>query len=163
MAVMSRLRLIRGRIWMDWNTYSEAWNRHDEEAVAAFFTDDGVYVDHVLGQRHQGKTAVMGFVKWGEAQASSDFRLTLLDHFETADRYTLVWDFSGTHDHSSDDPPLPATGKKFAVRGVSVGRLEDDKIKENTDYWNMVELLSQLGMLPEEPRSVPVSVKSEAG
>jgi hypothetical protein len=58
---------------------------------------------------------------------------------------------------------LPATGRKFAVRGVSVGRLEGGKIKENTDYWNMVELLSQLGMLPEEPRPVPVSVKSESG
>jgi steroid delta-isomerase-like uncharacterized protein len=133
---------------MDWNAYREAWDRHDGEAVASFFTDDGIYVDHVLGQRHQGKAAVAGFVEWGEAQGASDFQLTLLDHFETADRYTLVWDFSGTHDRSSEDPPLPATGKKFLVRGVSVGRLEDGKIKENTDYWNMVELLSQIGLLP---------------
>jgi steroid delta-isomerase-like uncharacterized protein len=148
---------------MDWSAYCEAWNRHDGEAVASFFTDDAVYVDHVLGQRHQGRAAVIGFVQWGEAQASTDSRLTLLEHFETAGRHTLVWDFSGTRDRSSDDPTLPATGMKFAVRGVSVGSLEGGKIKENTDYWNMVELLSQLGMLPEEPRPVPVSVKSESG
>jgi hypothetical protein len=41
--------------------------------------------------------------------------------------------------------------------------LEGGKIKEKTDYWNMVELLSQLGMLPEESRPVPVSVTSESG
>jgi steroid delta-isomerase-like uncharacterized protein len=133
---------------MDWNAYAEATSRHDGEAVASFFTDDGVYVDHGLGQRHQGQAAITGFIKWGEEKASSDFRLTLLDHFETADRYTLVWDFSGTHDRSSQEPPLPATGKKFVVRGVSVGRLEGGKIKENTDYYNMVELLTQIGVLP---------------
>jgi len=144
---------------MDWDAYCEATSRHDGEAVASFFTEDGIYVDHVLGQRHQGKAAIVGFFEWGEAQASTDSRLTLLDHFETADRYTLVWDFSGTHDRSSEDPPLPATGKKFVVRGVSVGTLEGGKIKENTDYWNMVELLSQIGLLPEEP----VSVKPESG
>jgi steroid delta-isomerase-like uncharacterized protein len=133
---------------MDWNAYAEATSRHDGDAVASFFTDDGVYADHGLGQRHQGKAAIAGFIKWGEETASSDFRLTLLDHFETADRYTLVWDFSGTHDRSSQDPPLPATGKKFVVRGVSVGRLEGGKIKENTDYYNMVELLTQIGVMP---------------
>ena len=133
---------------MDWNGYCEATNRHDGQAVASFFTGDGVYVDHPLGQRHQGKAAIAGFIEWGEENGSSDFQLTLLDHFETVDRYTLVWDFSGTHDRSSQDPPLPATGKKFTVRGVSVGRLEGGKIKENTDYYNMVELLSQIGMLP---------------
>jgi len=131
---------------MDWNAYREAWDRHDGGAVASFFTDDGVYVDHVLGQRHQGRTAIVGFVKWGEEQGSSDYQLTLLDHFETEDRYTLVWDFCGTHDRSSQDPPLPATGKRFAVRGVSVGTLAGGKIRENTDYWNMGELLIQIGI-----------------
>jgi len=133
---------------VDWNAYREAWERHDGAAVASFFTDDGVYVDHVLGQRHQGKTAIAGFVKWGEEQGSSDYQFTLIDHFETADRYTVIMDLSGTHDRSSQDPPLPATGKKFTVRGVSVGRLEGGKIKENIDYWNMAELLSQIGLLP---------------
>lgn len=135
---------------MDWNAYYEAWNRHDGDAVASFFTDDAVYADQPLGQRHQGKDAIKGFVKSAESDASSDFRLTLLDQFATEERYALVWTFSGTHDRSSQDPalPLPATGKKFTVHGVSVGRLEGGKIKENTDYWNMVEFLTQVGMMP---------------
>jgi hypothetical protein len=45
-------------------------------------------------------------------------------------------------------PRSSATGKKFAVRGVSVDRLEGGKIKENTDYYNMVELLPQIGVMP---------------
>jgi hypothetical protein len=30
---------------------------------------------------------------------------------------------------------------------VPVGRLDGGKIKENTDCWNMAELLSQIGLL----------------
>lgn len=133
---------------MDWDAYYEAWNRHDGEAVASFFTDDGVYADQPLGQRHQGKEAIAAFVRSAESDFSSDFRLTPADHFESADRYALVWDFGGTHDRSSDSPPLPATGKKYTVRGVSVGRFEAGKIKENTDYWNVVEFLTQVGLMP---------------
>ena len=131
---------------MDWTAYIAAWNRHDGDAVAAFFTDDGAYTDQALGQSHQGRQAIKGFVKSAGYMASSDLQFTtLLDSFEASDRYTLVWTFEGTHDRPMQNPPLPASGKRFSVKGVSVGRLEGDRIKENTDYWNLLEFLTQIG------------------
>jgi steroid delta-isomerase-like uncharacterized protein len=132
---------------MDWSAYHDAWNRHDGEAVASFFTDDGVYADQTLGQRNEGREAIKRFVD-STGGFSSDLRIVQLDMFTTDDRYALVWDMTGTHDQSSQDSAMPATGKKFTIRGASIGRLEGGKIKENTDYWNMIEFLTQVGLMP---------------
>ena len=133
---------------MDWDAYLAAWNRHDGEAVASFFTEDGVYADQTLGTRAEGRDAIKRFVEQVGAEASSDFQITMLDSFETGDRYAAVGTMAGTHDGTSEQPPLQPTGKPFSVRFVSIGRLEGDKIKENTDYWNMAEFLGQIGLMP---------------
>jgi steroid delta-isomerase-like uncharacterized protein len=133
---------------MDWSAYHEAWNRHDGEAVASFFTDDGVYADQTLGLRHQGKEAIKDFVNTSEHNFSSDLHINQLDMFTTDDRYALVWDMTGTHDRSSQDSSMLATGKRFTIRGASIGLLEGGKIKQNTDYWNMVEFLAEVGLMP---------------
>ncbi|MBO0691124.1 MAG: SgcJ/EcaC family oxidoreductase [Candidatus Dormibacteraeota bacterium] len=133
---------------MDWNAYLDAWNRHDGEAVASFFTEDGVYADHTLGARAEGREAIEAFVKDVEETASSDFKIEILDSFEAGDRYAAVGTFGGTHDRASSSPPMQATGKQFSVRFVSIGRLEGGKIKENTDYWNLAEMLTQIGLMP---------------
>lgn len=133
---------------MDWNAYLDAWNRHDGDGVASFFTEDGVFADQALGRQHQGRDAIAGFVRSADAEVSSDYKLTLLDSFQAGDRYALVWTFGGTNDRANPNPPLPATGKQFIVKGVSIGRLEGDRITENTDYWNLAELLTQIGLMP---------------
>lgn len=133
---------------MDWDAYLNAWNRHDGEAVSSFFTEDGIYADHTLGSRAEGRDAITGFVKEVDEGLSSDFTVTALDYFEAGDRYAVVGTLAGTHDRSSPSPPLEATGKSFSVKFVSIGRLEGGKIKENTDYWNMAEFLTQIGVMP---------------
>lgn len=140
--------ITEGGLEMDWNAYLDAWNRHDGQAVASFFTDDGMYADHTLGSRAEGRDAISGFVKEVEDGLSSDFRVAVLDSFEAGDRYAVVGTLAGTHDRSSPSPPMQATGKPFSITFVSVGRLEGAKIRENTDYWNMAEFLTQIGVMP---------------
>ena len=60
--------------------------------------------------------------------------------------YALEWVMQGTHDRASAQ--IPATGKPFAIRGVSVGELRDGKIARNTDYWSLAEFLMQVGLMP---------------
>ena len=48
------------------------------------------------------------------------------------------WRHSGT----------PATGKPFRIRGCGVGRVDDNKIVELTEYWNTAAFLMQLGIPP---------------
>jgi steroid delta-isomerase-like uncharacterized protein len=46
-------------------------------------------------------------------------------------------------------PGIPATGKQFSVRGVSILELEDGKIRRCSDYWDMAEFLKQLGVMSQ--------------
>ena len=66
--------------------------------------------------------------------------------FVTDSHYTKQWVMAGIH--SGDIPGLPATGKPFRIRGCGVGRVDDDKIVELTEYWNMAAFLMQVGILP---------------
>ena len=57
------------------------------------------------------------------------------------------WTLSGTQ--RGDMPGIPATGKQFSVRGVSILELEDGKIRRCSDYWDMAEFLKQLGVMSQ--------------
>ncbi len=57
---------------------------------------------------------------------------------------------TGTHKHSSN-PAIPATGKQFSVRGVSIIELRKGKMSRATFYWNLVDLMQQLGLMPKAP------------
>ena len=131
---------------MDFEAYVKAINAHDWDAIVKFMTDDVTYEDVALGERHQGKPGVREFWSRAASDFSSDFRMDMLRSFATDTDYATEWIFKGTHDGSS--PQLPPTGRQFAVHGVSVGRLQGGLIKENKDFWNMVEFLGQVGLIP---------------
>jgi len=46
---------------------------------------------------------------------------------------------------------IPATGKKFSFRGANIQEYRNDKIKRETDYWNMMTFLQQVGLAPSAP------------
>jgi len=131
---------------MWWDDYVKAWNSHDGRAVAAFMTPDGVYVDVPLGERNQGREVIAAWINGIGSTLSSDFIFESISFFESGDRYAAEWITRGTHDGSS--PRMPATGRRFAIHGASIGELEGGKIRLNTDYWNMVEFLVQIGAMP---------------
>jgi steroid delta-isomerase-like uncharacterized protein len=130
---------------MDFDGYVRAINAHDWDAIVSFMTDDVVYEDITLGERHQGAQSVKEFWRSAATDFSSDFRMEVLRSFGTATDFAAEWVFKGTHDGTN--PQLAATGKQFAVRGVSIGRIEGGRIKENKDVWNMAEFLSQVGLM----------------
>ena len=108
--------------------YRDAWNNHDVDAVLEFFTDDGVYEDVTVVRVNRGKAEIRVFVEETFA--------------------VFPWTMSGTHE---GDTAIPATHKRFSLRGASGGEFEGDKIKRNSDYWNMAEFLAQVGILPPPP------------
>ena len=127
--------------------YLDAWNRHDGGAVGGYFAADGVYTDVALNESNQGPAAIKAFVEKMAAEISSDYTFEPAGvPLVTDTGYALQWVMKGTNDRSSE--LLPATGKPFAIRGVSVGEIENGKIKVNTDYWSLAEFLSQVGAMP---------------
>jgi hypothetical protein len=87
---------------------------------------------------------------------SSDYRFELTNTIVTQTDFALEWTMRGTHDRASAE--LLATGKSFAIRGVSVGSLRNGQISENRDdYWNLADFLTQVGLMPQpEVAALPV-------
>ena len=129
--------------------YLDAWNAHDGPAVAGFMADDAVYEDLALGRVLHGPTEIAAFVEEATA-ASSDFRFESVSLLISDDDYATEWVMTGTNDRSIDG--APATNRSFRVRGASVGRVHaSGRITENRDYYNLADLLTQLGALPSTP------------
>ena len=126
--------------------YFDAWNTHQGAAVAEFMAEDVIYEDLASGQVHEGRAGVEAFVRRTE-DVSQDFRFTLVTDQRSGDQYAFEWEMAGTH--TGPGAGVPATGRSYRIRGVSIGQLDGKgKIRANHDYWNLADLLVQLGVLP---------------
>lgn len=99
--------------------FLRSWEAGDIDAVVATVTDDVVFEDVALGHRSAGRD---GFRVFAERVASGGggVRFDVTGGFETDDgRYAIEWVMQ---------PP--------GVRGVSIGRRVDGRIREHRDYWN---------------------------
>src|SRR5919199_858423 len=131
----------------DWiESYIEAWNRHDTAALLEWFTPDAVYTDYALGESHHGHDDIKAFLDSMEANFSSDYRFELLTSVADEAAYAYEWIVRGTHDRGSEQ--MPASGKPLEIHGVSIGTLQQGKIREHRDYWNLTEFLTQAGLMP---------------
>lgn len=128
--------------------YYAAWNSHDVENLASFFTDDLICEDVPMGAVQRNKKEFKD--SWSNFfDTCPDFRLELKAVFAADNWAGSEWIISGTH--AGDWPGLPATGKRFSLRGASICELRDGKLKRESMYWDGVSLLQQLGFMPEMP------------
>jgi len=129
--------------------YLDAWNAHDPAAVARHMAASAIYEDVALGRVLHGPTEIAKFVEEA-TRSSSDFRFEVVSLFTAGSNYANEWVMLGTNDRAL--PGVPATGRSFRVRGASVGKLDSSGlIVENRDYYNLAELLTQLGIPPTAP------------
>ncbi|HZU72658.1 MAG TPA: ester cyclase [Acidimicrobiales bacterium] len=126
--------------------YLGAWNSRDGRQVAEWVTDDCVYEDVTLGESHKGRSEISAFVDGIAVGFSDDYHFTLIDGVTIEDSYYMEWVMRGTH--NGTEGPVPATGKHFEIRGVSVGTRRGERISANRDYWDMATFLTQIGALP---------------
>jgi steroid delta-isomerase-like uncharacterized protein len=134
--------------------WADGWSAHDPERVASLYADDCVYEDVPLGAVSRGRRelATLGrsFPLCGlggrPQDAFPDFGIELTGGFVAGDRAAMEWVMSGTH--ARGRPGVPATGRRFRVRGATMLELRDGRVTRNTDYWDTATLLTQLGLMP---------------
>ena len=124
----------------------DGWNSHDVTRILACLTPDAIYEDLPLAAVNHGHDEARAFIETGWA-AFPDLGFTLTASAIGAAGGTAEWTMSGTQ--RGDLPGLPATGKSFSVRGVSVIELAGDRIRAVRDYWDYATVLQQLGVLPQ--------------
>jgi steroid delta-isomerase-like uncharacterized protein len=121
-----------------------AWNSHDWKKTSPFYADDCIMEDLPSKISH-GKREVEAYYEY-LLVGYPDLHFEAKTTFGGKNQIASEWIMSGTH--TGNTARFKATGKKFSVRGVSILEVQSGKIIRETDYWDMVSLLRQLGLMP---------------
>jgi steroid delta-isomerase-like uncharacterized protein len=108
-------------------SFADAWNRHDVDALMSMMTEDGVFEasagSEVNGQRHEGHRAVRAAYE-AVFEQFPDARWNNPRHLVKGNRGVSEWTFTGT---SKD-------GKRVEVTGCDLFTFRDGKIAVKNSY-----------------------------
>ncbi len=108
-------------------------NDYAEHAVV----EDSMYSESLVGRR-----AIMERKGMGMA-AIPDLQITITNRVAHGNQVSAEWVATGTH--SGDLPGMPATGRPFTLRGVTVTIRQQGKIVRESLYYDLNDLKSQIG------------------
>jgi steroid delta-isomerase-like uncharacterized protein len=122
--------------------YIAAIASRDLEHVWSFYDDEIVYEDVAVSQTYRGIEDTKKF--YAKSMAALDVTWFVDTIRATDEGFGIAWRMEGTH--IGDLPGMPATNKSFSVRGASIAEVRNGKIVHNRDFWNLLDLLKQLGL-----------------
>ena len=126
--------------------YVEAWNAHDPDAVASFFTEDATYDDRGAAEVATGRAEIRDHA----AAVMAGFPDLRFEVVRTAhgDRFSAAeWRAEMTHAGSYSG--LAASGRKVVSEGVDVATLDDaGKVTHLVSHYDGAAIMRQLGLLP---------------
>ncbi|HCF04489.1 ester cyclase [Flavobacterium sp.] len=76
----------------------------------------------------------------------SDREFIVKEIFAQGNKLTKYWIFKGKH--TGDFFGIPATGKTISVEGCTIATIINGKITEERDFFDNLEFLRQLGLMP---------------
>lgn len=76
----------------------------------------------------------------------SDIQFTILDIFGQDNKLVKHWNFKGTHTGTFFG--MTASGRAVSLDGVTLIRMASGKIAEERDFYDNLDLLTQLGQIP---------------
>lgn len=123
--------------------YFDAWNRRDPEAVCAVFADGGTYTDPAvpggLDPQATGRYAAGLFAAFPDLAFEIGTTVAGGDGVVCAE-----WTMTGTNGGSFQG--LPPTGRSVRLPGADVIRLEGDRVRSVTGYFDGRAVPEQLGL-----------------
>ena len=126
----------------------ELWNAHDRDGWVGLF-DERAELEAPGGLRVSGRAGAEQFYDtWNEAFPDSAIHDALV--FGTGSQGAEEAKFGGTHTGTLRSPAgdIPATGKAVLSRYAAVSRVEDGRITSFHMYFDLVDVLAQLGVMP---------------
>ncbi|HCK89882.1 MAG TPA: hypothetical protein DHW54_01775 [Gemmatimonadetes bacterium] len=126
----------------------ESFNTNDWDAVRASMLADVVYDERATGRIMQGPEAIIESMK-GWKTFNSDVTGTISNIHVSGDTAVVEVTWEGTMDGPLETPggSVPPTGKSHATHGAWVMTFEGDKLRESRNYFDMLQLLQQVGAM----------------
>jgi steroid delta-isomerase-like uncharacterized protein len=128
--------------------FVEAFNAHDEARLHALDRDDVVF-EAPGDMKLVGPDATTEYaMAW--LRAFPDARITVHNTVAADDWAVQEFTFDGTHDDTLVGPAgeIPATHRRLSGRGVQIIRAQDGQIADVRLYFDQVQVLTQLGVMP---------------
>jgi steroid delta-isomerase-like uncharacterized protein len=128
----------------------EYLNAHDLDAYAALHADDCELIDTATGETFHGTEGARQNME-GWFTPFPDANVETVNLIEGGDWAVIEAIGRGTHTGPLAGPggEIPPTGKSLALPFCSVVRIADGKIVASRDYYNVAEVMQQLGLMPE--------------
>lgn len=129
-----------------------AFETKDFSAAAECYADDAVAVTPDQGEI-TGREAITDYLR-ELADPFPDLRYEYEAKHESGYVAIDEWYTTGTNSEPLPMPTgetIPATGKQIRVRGCDVATVEGGLITSHRIYFDQMEFLGQLGLLPEMP------------
>ncbi|HBY96195.1 MAG TPA: ester cyclase [Chloroflexi bacterium] len=132
------------------NFFDEVWNWGNLAVVDQNVADDFSYHDPANPWVAPGPPGVTDLVLTYRT-AFPDLRFVLEDVIAEGDKVVVRWRAEGTHEGNLRH--IPATGTRVSTTGITIFCLVGGKIAEAWTNYDMLGLLSELGVVstPEEP------------
>jgi predicted ester cyclase len=128
--------------------YNQAFNSHDETTLRSLIAPNARF--SAPGDvRLEGKDAVIGYSNsW--MKALPDAKINVTHEIVSGPWIVQEFTFTGTHTGPLTGPmgTIQATNRKVSGQSVSITRYENDLAVESRLYFDVVQLLTQLGVMP---------------
>jgi uncharacterized protein (TIGR02246 family) len=129
-----------------------SWQARDAEAFSQCYSPDAE-ITGPGGMRFIGRDGARQFLSvWSEAMPDNELSVT--NEYLAGSVVVQEAIFSGTHTGNLAAPNglvVPPTGRQVHVPYVDILVVEGDHVTSDHLYWDQVEILTQLGLMPAEP------------
>lgn len=125
-----------------------AFNAHDEKGLHELHSDDIKFNAPGGFKATNAKDATAYAMTW--LKAFPDGKMTVRTELTSGPWVVQEILMEGTHTAPLESPngPIPATNKKVKGYGVQILKVENGKIAEARIYFDQLDQLSQLGLIP---------------
>ena len=129
--------------------FVDAFNAHDEDRIRELNGENTVFEapgDVKIQGREPATQYAMAWLN-----AFPDARITVHHELVDGDWVVQEFTFSGTHEGTLMSPAgeIPATHKTLNGRGVQIFRVDGETVADTRLYFDQVEVMTQLGLMPE--------------
>jgi steroid delta-isomerase-like uncharacterized protein len=129
--------------------FVDAFNAHDEARIRELNGENVVF--EAPGEiRLEGRDAATEYaMAW--LRAFPDARLTVTNELADGDWVAQEFTFEGTHEDTLSSPSgdIPATHKRLDGRGVQIFKVDGEVVTDTRLYFDQVDVMTQLGLMPE--------------
>jgi steroid delta-isomerase-like uncharacterized protein len=129
--------------------FIEAFNAHDEARISELYGENVVFEGPGDVRIEDRDGAIQYALAW--VNAFPDVRLSVHNELVAGDWIVQEATFEGTHEGTLSSPggDIPATHRRLNGRFVQILKVEDGGLSDVRLYYDQVQLMTQLGLMPE--------------